>query len=78
MKIVSSLQMQVLEAQAYRDGASADDFMEEAGSGIALVVHDYVKIIHSIIRSIWYAEKATMQEMLMLPVCIYSISNMMS
>lgn len=29
-----------LDAQAYRDGASESDFMEEAGSGVALVVHD--------------------------------------
>lgn len=43
MKIVSSQQMQHLEAQAFRDGASQSDFMEEAGSGIALVVHDYIE-----------------------------------
>ena len=41
MKIVSSNQMADIEALAYRDGASSSDFMEEAGSGIALVVHDY-------------------------------------
>lgn len=43
MKVISSQQMQHLEAQAYRDGASEFDFMEEAGSGIALVAHDYVE-----------------------------------
>ncbi len=40
-----------LEAQAYRDGASESDFMEEAGSGVALVVHDYVEH-HQVDRSI--------------------------
>jgi ADP-dependent NAD(P)H-hydrate dehydratase / NAD(P)H-hydrate epimerase len=44
MKVISSKQMQHLEAQAYRDGASEIDFMEEAGSGIALVIHDFVEI----------------------------------
>lgn len=43
MKVVSAQQMSYLESQAYRDGASESDFMEEAGSGIALVVHDYVE-----------------------------------
>lgn len=41
MKIVSSKQMANMETQAYKDGASESDFMEEAGSGVALVVHDY-------------------------------------
>lgn len=40
MKVVSSKQMSYLESQAYRDGASEADFMEEAGSGVALAVHD--------------------------------------
>jgi len=43
MKVVSSQQMSYLESLAYRDGASESDFMEEAGSGIALVVHEYVE-----------------------------------
>lgn len=43
MKVISPKQMQYLEECAYRDGASESDFMEEAGSGIALVVHDYVE-----------------------------------
>jgi ADP-dependent NAD(P)H-hydrate dehydratase / NAD(P)H-hydrate epimerase len=44
MKIVSSHQMAELEASAYRAGASESDFMEEAGSGIALLVQDYLEI----------------------------------
>lgn len=43
MKIVSSKQMSEIESLAYRNGASESDFMEEAGSGVALVVHDYVE-----------------------------------
>lgn len=43
MKVVSPRQMAHIEAQAYRDGASESDFMEEAGSGVALVVHDYAE-----------------------------------
>lgn len=41
MKVVSSQQMFQMESDAYREGASESDFMEEAGSGVALVVHDY-------------------------------------
>ena len=40
MKVVSPRQMKTIEEMAYRDGASESDFMEEAGSGIALVVYD--------------------------------------
>lgn len=43
MKIVTSREMSAIEAQAYRDGASEEDFMEEAGTGVALVVHDYAE-----------------------------------
>lgn len=43
MKVVSSSQMSEIESIAYRDGASESDFMEEAGSGVALVVHDYAE-----------------------------------
>lgn len=43
MKVVSSSQMSEIEAIAYRNGSSETDFMEEAGSGVALVVHDYVE-----------------------------------
>lgn len=32
-----------IESLAYRDGASEEDFMEEAGSGVALMVHDFVE-----------------------------------
>lgn len=32
-----------LESQAYRDGASEEDFMEEAGKGVALVVHEFIE-----------------------------------
>lgn len=41
MKVVSSRQMKHIESLAYRDGASEEDFMEEAGSGVALVAHDF-------------------------------------
>lgn len=51
MKIVTAQQMSHLESKAYRDGASEADFMEEAGSGIALLVHDYVEI-HNVDRQI--------------------------
>lgn len=44
MKVVSPKQMTLLEADAYRDGASKGDFMEEAGSGVALVAHDYAEM----------------------------------
>jgi len=43
MKVVSSKQMAHLESLAYKDGFSEDDFMEEAGSGVALVAHDFVE-----------------------------------
>jgi NAD(P)H-hydrate epimerase len=32
-----------IEAEAYRDGASEQEFMEEAGSGVALVVQDFIE-----------------------------------
>jgi len=35
--------MTYLESEAYRDGSSPDDFMEEAGSGVALVAHEFVE-----------------------------------
>ncbi len=43
MKVVSCHQMSALESLAYRNGSSESDFMEEAGSGVALVVHDFVE-----------------------------------
>lgn len=44
MKVVSAQQMSQMESNAYRNGASESDFMEEAGSGVALVVHDYAEL----------------------------------
>ena len=43
MKVVFPKQMASIESLAYRDGASDSDFMEEAGSGVALVAHDYIE-----------------------------------
>jgi len=43
MKVASPQQMSNIESLAYRDGASETDFMEEAGSGVALIVNDYVE-----------------------------------
>lgn len=51
MKIISSQEMRHLEERAYRDGLSESDFMEEAGSGIALFVHDFIEL-HSLDHSI--------------------------
>lgn len=44
MKIISSQEMRHLEERAYSDGLSESDFMEEAGSGIALFVHDFIEL----------------------------------
>ncbi|EFB41552.1 hypothetical protein pah_c029o062 [Parachlamydia acanthamoebae str. Hall's coccus] len=43
MKVVSPKQMMQIEADAYRNGSSESDFMEEAGSGVALFVHELVE-----------------------------------
>lgn len=43
MKVVTSNQMSNIEALAYKHGSSEYDFMEEAGSGVALIAHDYVE-----------------------------------
>lgn len=43
MKIISPKQMTQLESEAYKEGASESDFMEEAGSGVALIVHDLIE-----------------------------------
>lgn len=43
MKVVTPQQMSDLESLAYKNGASESDFMEEAGSGVALAVQDYVE-----------------------------------
>lgn len=46
MKILSAQQMRDLETQAYREGASEETFMEQAGAGIARVVEDYLQKNH--------------------------------
>lgn len=43
MKIVSPKQMAYYESMAIGEGCSEQEFMEEAGSGVALCVHDYVE-----------------------------------
>lgn len=43
MKVVTPQQMSDIESLAYKDGASDSEFMEEAGSGVALFVQDYVE-----------------------------------
>jgi len=43
MKVVTSKQMAGIEAKAYNGGCSEKEFMEEAGSGVALVVHDFIE-----------------------------------
>ncbi len=43
MKVVSSQTMAHIESLAYKDGFSEEDFMEEAGSGVALIAHDFVE-----------------------------------
>lgn len=44
MKVVSPNQMSNIESQAYQGGSSEYDFMEEAGSGVALVAHEYAEL----------------------------------
>jgi hydroxyethylthiazole kinase-like uncharacterized protein yjeF len=46
MKVITPKQMNQIESQAYFDGASALDYMEEAGSGVALIAHDYIESQH--------------------------------
>ena len=43
MKILTPQQMREIEVLAYQNGASESDFIEEAGSGVALVVHDFAE-----------------------------------
>lgn len=43
MKIVTPEQMRHIEELAYKAGACEEDFMEEAGSGVGLVVHEFVE-----------------------------------
>lgn len=40
MKVVTPHEMSALEKRAYAEGSSEEIFMEEAGSGVALVVHE--------------------------------------
>lgn len=43
MKVVSPQKMNQIEKESYQSGSSESDFMEEAGSGVALVVHEFVE-----------------------------------
>ncbi|MCB1119567.1 MAG: NAD(P)H-hydrate dehydratase [Chlamydiia bacterium] len=43
MKVITAKKMAQLEQQAYSEGYSEENFMEEAGSGVALVVHDFIE-----------------------------------
>lgn len=43
MKVVSPKQMAYFESMAIAEGSSDEEFMEEAGSGVALIVHEYVE-----------------------------------
>lgn len=43
MKVVSPKEMALIEQQAYRNGLSEYDFMEEAGNGVALIAHDFAE-----------------------------------
>lgn len=43
MKIVTSQEMEALESQAYKDGMSEEEFMDQAGEGVAFVVSDYLE-----------------------------------
>lgn len=51
MKIISPKQMAYIESVAYQEGASEEDFMEEAGSGVALLVYDYIEL-HNLARNV--------------------------
>ena len=43
MKVVSSKQMGLIESDAYKDGASEEDFMEQAGKGVAQVIDAFIQ-----------------------------------
>lgn len=43
MKVITPEVMNTLEQEAYKQGASPQDFMEEAGSGVGLVVHEFAE-----------------------------------
>lgn len=44
MKVITPEQMAQIEGQAYQEGSSEDEFMEEAGSGVSLEVHEFAEI----------------------------------
>lgn len=46
MKIFSVQQAREMEEQAYREGASEETFMEQAGAGIASEVNQYLQNHH--------------------------------
>lgn len=46
MKVISSQTMSELEVQAYQAGSSAEEFMEQAGKGIAQAVDEFVHRHH--------------------------------
>jgi ADP-dependent NAD(P)H-hydrate dehydratase / NAD(P)H-hydrate epimerase len=43
MKIVTPKQMLQIESKAFREGYNEDEFMEDAGKGVARVVDDFVQ-----------------------------------
>lgn len=52
MKVVSAKAMAELEARAYQQGYTEQDFMEAAGRGIALAVQDFIRM-HQLSRCVW-------------------------
>lgn len=42
MKVVSSKEMAFIESEAYRNGSTEDDFMEQAGKGVSFWIDDYI------------------------------------
>lgn len=46
MKVISSQKMSELETQAYQTGSSAEEFMEQAGKGIAQALDEFVQQNH--------------------------------
>ena len=43
MKVLTTVQMKNLEAQAYQEGASEETFMEQAGAGVARLAEDFLQ-----------------------------------
>lgn len=52
MKVVASNQMTFLESQAYRNGSLEEDFMEEAGKGVAHWIAQFVEK-HSLPKNVY-------------------------